>query len=199
MHIALVGDSVLDNGAYVHGGLDVSTHLRLLAPKGTEVTLCAVDGSKTTDIPRQVASIPKDATYVVLSVGGNDALGRTDVLTRKSATAIGVFEYLAAVVEDFEAKYRAAVRALTALGMPVLLCTIYNGNLPSEMVSAARTALAVFNDRIYQVAGELSAPVLDLRRVCTQPSDYVNLIEPSASGGKKIAASILDAWRRPKS
>jgi hypothetical protein len=155
-----------------------------------------VDGSTTTDIARQIPSIPEDATNLVLSVGGNDALAHADVLTRKSITAMEVLEYLASVTEQFESKYRAVARELTALGKPLLVCTVYNGNLPPELATAARAAVAAFNDKIYQIAGELSLAVLELRRVCAQPSDYANQIEPSALGGRKIAAGILASLAR---
>jgi len=32
---------------------------------------------------------------------------------------------------------------------------------------------------------------VDLRLVCTEPSDYANPIEPSGSGGAKIARAIV--------
>jgi hypothetical protein len=35
--------------------------------------------------------------------------------------------------------------------------------------------------------------VIDLRLVCTEPSDYANPIEPSGAGGRKIAAAIAAA------
>jgi len=71
------------------------------------------------------------------------------------------------------------------------LCTIYNGNLAEELSGPAQAAVAVFNDKIYMVANELGLPVLELRRICTEPSDYANPIEPSSKGGAKIAKAIL--------
>jgi hypothetical protein len=163
---------------------------------GNMMTLDTVDGSTTSDILAQIAAIPKDATHLVLSVGGNDALASSHILTRGPASAVEVLEYLAVVVEEFDLKYRAAVKASVALHKPLLLCTIYNGNLPREVAAAARAAVSVFNDRIYQIAGLYSLPVLELRRVCTEASDYANPIEPSSVGGKKIAASIVASLRR---
>jgi len=34
-------------------------------------------------------------------------------------------------------------------------------------------------------------PLIDLRLVCNEDSDYANEIEPSEAGGKKIAKTIL--------
>ena len=120
MNIVLLGDSILDNGAYVGGGTDVAGHLRLLAPTGTTVTLCAVDGSTVADVPSQIPCLPENATHLVLSAGGNDALAHAHVLTREPTTAIDVLEYLAAAVENFGLEYRAVVRSLRALGKPLV-------------------------------------------------------------------------------
>lgn len=73
-HIVLLGDSILDNRAYTEGGPDVVSQVQELLPLGSHATLLAVDGSTTEDIPSQVQHIPSDATHLVLSVGGNDAI-----------------------------------------------------------------------------------------------------------------------------
>jgi len=60
-----------------------------------------------------------------------------------------------------------------------------------------RTALAPFNDVILREAAAHRLPVLDLRLVCDHPDDYaaVSPIEPSGSGGEKIAAAIAQLVR----
>ena len=65
-----------------------------------------------------------------------------------------------------------------------------NGDL-SPLDHSCRTsffALAVFNDVILQVALARNLDVIDLRAVCSTPSDFANPIEPSAVGGEKIVA-----------
>ncbi len=32
-HVVLLGDSIFDNAAYVHGGADVTTHLKSILPQ----------------------------------------------------------------------------------------------------------------------------------------------------------------------
>src|SRR6188472_1029743 len=44
-HIALIGDSIFDNRAYIGGAPDVVAHLRAELPAPWRATLCAVDGS----------------------------------------------------------------------------------------------------------------------------------------------------------
>jgi len=91
-HVALLGDSVFDNGAYVGGGPDVLTQLRQRLPAGWRATLAAVDGSVIRDIPHQLERVPDDATHLVISVGGNDALGFSAVLGAPSRSVADTLE-----------------------------------------------------------------------------------------------------------
>src|SRR5215212_9844094 len=73
-HIALLGDSVIDNKAYVGGEPDVAEQLRMVAPKDWKVTRLAVDGAVASSVLHQLESVPPDTTHLVISAGGNDAL-----------------------------------------------------------------------------------------------------------------------------
>jgi GDSL-like lipase/acylhydrolase family protein len=191
-HIVLLGDSILDNRAYTEGGPDVVSQVQELLPQGSHATLLAVDGSTTVDISSQVQRIPSDATHLVLSVGGNDAILNSDVLLKpldSPATALGK---LADVSQEFEEKYRRAVVACRETGFPLTICTIYNGNFPDRKYQRlASSALLVFNDAILRVGFEFGLTVIDLRFVCASPEDYANPIEPSSKGGAKIARCIV--------
>ena len=79
------------------------------------------------------------------------------------------------------------------LGRRTTVCTIYEGNLEAAWAPLARVALMVFNDVILRIAFERAIDVIDLRLVCTEAADYANPIEPSGSGGRKIAAAIVAA------
>ena len=50
--------------------------------------------------------------------------------------------------------------------------------------------LMLFNDVILRVAFERGLPVIDLRLVCTEAADFAHEIEPSGSGGLKVAKAI---------
>jgi lysophospholipase L1-like esterase len=195
-HIVLLGDSIFDNGAYVGRDPDVAAHLRAAVPDGWRVTSLAVDGATTRGLAAQLARVPREATHLVISIGGNDALGHTDLLAmpvRSTAEALTLFSTR---VRGFEADYRAAVAPAFTLALPVTLCTIYNGNLEPERAEIARIALTLFNDVIVRVALEQSAALIDLRLVCNTPADYANPIEPSGSGGRKIAQAIAETCGR---
>jgi hypothetical protein len=191
-HIVLLGDSIFDNKVYVGGEPDVVEHLRDMIPAGWAATLCARDGAVTRDVPAQIASLPADATHLVLSVGGNDALENLYLLEDPSLLGPEILSRLAAAVVVFGQSYRAVLERLGSAGLPLMVCTIYNGNLEAAIAQAARAAVAVYDDTIYSAASEAGVPVLELRRICTGPSDYANPVEPSSSGGRKIAKAILD-------
>jgi hypothetical protein len=191
-HIALIGDSAFDNSAYTNGAPDVATHLRTLLPTW-RVTLCAVDGSTTLDFGSQLNEVPTTTTHAVVSIGGNDALRNADLLdlpVRSTAQALDLFE---ARLEDFETAYCQAVQAVLALGKHTTLCTIYNGELPGDRGRRARVALMMFNDVIVRTSLRFSVNVIELRLVCAEHADFANPIEPSGTGGLKIANAIARA------
>lgn len=193
-HIALLGDSTFDNSSYTAGEPDVVTHLRTVLPAGSRATLCAMDGATTRTLSDQLRNVPADCDHVVLSVGGNDALGEADLLALPVASTTEALYLFGGRVETFEGRYRAAVGRTLALRRPLTLCTIYNGNMTDpEPAYVARIALSLFNDAILRVAFAHGLDVIDLRAVCSEPSDYANPIEPSGTGGRKIAQAVLAA------
>ena len=190
-HVVLLGDSIFDNARYVPGGPAVIDQLRERLPLGWRATLVANDGNVVADLARQIALIPRDATHLVVSVGGNDALKHQNLLSNDAQNGLAVLSGLAHAASTFTDTYREALAELKALAKPITVCTIYNGHLPDPVGTAARAAVAVFNDKIYMVANELSLAVLELRGICTEPSDFANPIEPSGKGGAKIARAIV--------
>jgi GDSL-like lipase/acylhydrolase family protein len=197
-HIVLLGDSIFDNGAYTRGGPDVITQLRHLLPPGWSGTLLAVDGDRIGDVARQAARIPADATHLVVSVGGNDALAHSDLLDQPARSAAEVLGLLADAAEAFERGYRRLLTLLLERRLPVTICTIYNGSFPDpQFQRIASTALCVFNDPIVRLAFQHTLGIVDLRLVCSEPGDYANPIEPSSVGGGKIARAILNTIRNP--
>jgi hypothetical protein len=189
-HVVLLGDSVFDNGAYTSGGPDVVTQLRELLP-GWRASLAAVDGHTTIEIPRQLVALPVGVTHLALSVGGNDALRCLSVLDAPMADVRQALTVLGAITEQFESQYAAAVDACLRLGLPIVVCTIYNGRFDDVAFQRVATVfVALFDDVIQRTAARHGLPVLDLRTVCSEPTDYANPIEPSSAGGEKIALAL---------
>ncbi|MFC7737653.1 SGNH/GDSL hydrolase family protein [Roseomonas sp. GCM10028921] len=187
----LLGDSSLDNQAYVGGRPDVVAHLRERLSFPWRATLAAVDGAVSRDVPRQLAHLPDDATHLVVSVGGNDGLRRESIF-REPAVSIGEgAARLAALREQFRQDYEAMLDAVLARGLPVALCTIYDPRFTDPLRQKLAVAgLALFNDVILRAAFEQGLPAIDLRLVCGDDADFANPIEPSDQGGGKIAAAI---------
>jgi lysophospholipase L1-like esterase len=190
VHLVLMGDSIFDNASYTRGEPDVVTHLRAVLPAGARATLCAVDGATTGSLARQLDRVPPDATHCVVAIGGNDALQNTDLLDRPVASTAEALSLFADRIDAFESAYRAALLPVLALRRPTIITTIYNGNLEPARARVARVALTLFNDVIVRFGFEHGLPMIDLRLVCCDPSDYANPIEPSGRGGLKIARAI---------
>lgn len=189
-HVVLLGDSIFDNALYVPGGEPVIAQLRSRLPRGDRATLLAVDGSVVASVARQLDGVPEDATHLVLSTGGNDALEHSAIINERTASARDVFRTLARVHVDFMRAYREMLRAVRALRWPTAICTIYDAvpGLQAEAIAA----LSIFNDAILRIGVEAGVPIIDLRLVCNEARDYsaVSPIEPSEIGGAKIASSI---------
>jgi hypothetical protein len=193
-HIVLLGDSIFDNALYTHSEPDVVAHLRSVLPEGWKASLCAVDGATTLHLKEQLEALPRDASHLVLSIGGNDALLNSDLLNTPVQSTSEALALFADRIERFERNYQGAVELLVGIGAPLMVCTIYNGNLAPSERRNARMALTMFNDVIVRVALTLAVDVLELRAVCTEASDFANPIEPSGSGGRKIADAIAGAF-----
>lgn len=100
-HVVLLGDSIFDNAAYVTAGAsDVVRQVRQRLPYGSEATLAAVDGSKTSDVREQLRRLPAEATYLVVSAGGNDALHSSDFLTAPARSTAEALLGLADIAEE---------------------------------------------------------------------------------------------------
>jgi lysophospholipase L1-like esterase len=190
-HVVLLGDSIFDNRVYVAPAPDVAEQLRERLPHGWTVTLLAVDGDVTVDVEaQQLRRLPREATHLVVSVGGNDALGSSSILAEAASSVADAVSRLAEAQARFARKYERMVSAVTALGVPTALCTIYDANYPEPQRRLVVAGLTLFNDVISRAAFSRGLPLVDLRLICSEAADYANPIEPSARGGAKIADAI---------
>jgi hypothetical protein len=190
-HIVLVGDSIFDNGVYVPGKPSVIDQLRAELGDRGKATLLARDGDVTASISGQLAGIPDDATHLMVSVGGNDALAHTDLLDKPIKNSAELLADLAAIHAQFGKSYAQMLATVARVGKPVAVCTIYDSNFAPPTKQLADVALSVFNDCILRCAGDAGVPVLDLRRLFRRPQDYANPIEPSEIGGAKMVKAIV--------
>ncbi|NBJ10134.1 SGNH/GDSL hydrolase family protein [Microvirga arsenatis] len=194
-HVVLLGDSIFDNGAYVRRGEpDVVKQVQAKLPHGWRATLCAVDGAVTTGVERQMDRVPPDASHLVVSAGGNDALRHSGILREQARSVADVVGRLALVQDEFARSYRAMLDRVLERRLPTAICTIYDARFPDPQEQRlVVTALSIFNDVITREAFARRLPLIDLRLICNEPDDYANPIEPSAKGGDKIAGVIAQA------
>ena len=236
-NIILVGDSIFDNAPYVADGQTVADHLQHELRNEAEVTLLAVDGSFANEVPGQLRKLPRSATHLFMSAGGNDALGARTALDGFSLEAGGpdraaapdsagspdaageleelrgpdsrrvlkelgsathLLDVLSILQHEFARNYEKALSSVRKTGLPAVACTVYD-SIP-HLEARYRTALSVFNDHIIRRAAAFGFPVLDLRAICNEEADYapVSPIEPSDTGGRKIAAAIARVYRRDR-
>jgi hypothetical protein len=193
-HVVLLGDSIFDNARYVPGGPSVIEHLRKSLPAGWRATLLARDGAGTAEMARQYDRLPEDATHLVVSVGGNDALDHSGLLLHEPARSFAeVLSHLGGIREQFQRDYRGVLESVLGLGRWTAVCTIYDAIPGLGHVEA--TGLCLFNDVILREAFRVGVPVLDLRLVCTDAADYSRSspIEPSVIGGGQDRPGHLPA------
>lgn len=192
-HVLLLGDSVFDNASYVPGGRPVIEQVRAGLPRGWGATLLAADGAVCASVASQVGAVPADTSHVFVSVGGNDALRHSGMLEEPDRAAPELLAALTAMQLRFRQDYRDMLRRVVGLGLPTVVCTIYDA-VPG-LVTDAVTLLSLFNDVILREAARQRTPVIELRLVCDEAKDYstVSPIEPSEQGGQKIADRIVYA------
>lgn len=193
-HIVLLGDSIFDNASYVSGGPSVIDQVRQSLPQGARATLLAVDGDVTADVARQLEKLPPDASHLIVSVGGNDALGQAGLLQQEASSVAEVMLKFSTVARHFEHNYERMLRGVLDKGLPSAACTIYFPRFADATIQALTVAgLSFFNDAIIRVVFKAGVPLIDLRLICTEHGDYANDIEPSSQGGAKIAEAIAQA------
>lgn len=188
--LVLLGDSIFDNQRYVPGEPDVVRQVQAVLPAGWTATLRAVDGATTASLPGQMGRLPEDASHLVVSMGGNDAIGASHILYAAVQRVADGVARLAEAQEIFAAGYEAALERVLAAELPTAICTIYDTPRTPGEPPVIQTALCLFNDVISRAAFGRGLPLIDLRLLLGEDADYANPIEPSAQGGRKMAAAI---------
>jgi len=193
--LALIGDSIFDNAAYVPDGPAVIDHIRTLLPKGWAATLVARDGDVVADVEEQLQQLPDDTTHIALSIGGNDALNAQDVFSLPADSVFSALGRLAEMQGGFHRAYRDMLWNVLLLQKPTVVCTIYDA-VPG-LSREARSALSLFNDVICREAMAAGVAVVDLRALLQEADDYsaISPIEPSVKGGEKIARALTTMLR----
>jgi hypothetical protein len=190
IHIAMLGDSIFDNGSYVGDAPDVRAQAQTLL-HGANVISAARDGAVIADMEFQIRRIPDAVTHIVVSIGGNDAIRASGVIDDSASTVSTALDKLGLIRDQFSRSYASMVNALLARRVPLGFCSIYEPRFPDPARRrAAANALTLLNDVITREVFRAGASLIDLRLICDTDADFANAIEPSAAGGAKIAHAI---------
>lgn len=139
-HVVLLGDSIFDNARYVPDRPAVITQLRAELPDSWSATLIAVDGHMIEDIDGQLNRLPADATHLVVSVGGNDALSASALLQEPAVTVGDALAILHDAIVEYRAGYVEMLKKVLSLRKPTAICTVYDRCRSSETRNASGSA-----------------------------------------------------------
>ena len=195
-YVSLLGDSIIDNKLYVEKGeLSVTEHLQ--NKSSSNFTMIAVDGDTTEEVLDNQLDILKDpVSHIVLSIGGNDLLQNLHLLQDETSGMKFALEKSSELIGEIQENYTKILEHLSQYDAKVLLCTVYEGDLESDVLlaeydKAGQAMLKMHNDTVYFLASKFEVDVLELRNIFTNKEDYANPIEPSHIGGERLAKAII--------
>ena len=199
-YVSLLGDSIIDNKVYVgQGELSVTEHLQYNS--SSNFTMIAVDGDTTEDaLENQLDNLKEPVSHIVLSIGGNDLLQNLHLLQDETSGMKFALEKSTELIGEIQENYTKILEHLSQYDAKVLLCTVYEGDLESDVLladydKAGQAMLKMHNDTVYYLASKFDVDVLELRSIFTNKEDYANPIEPSHIGGEKLAKAIIQ-WMK---
>lgn len=179
-NIILIGDSVLNNAAYVPPGKAVLDYLK---QKTNNVFNFAKDGSTIQDAIDQILNIPPNFnnsnSYFFISVGGNDILNLRNMLTNSEIDVL--FSKYIQLIDTIKLKFG---------GVNINVCNLY---LPSDpRYLNYKPSIDYWNQLIQKNSNRIGAMynVVDLFNLLNTPNDFIYGIEPSKDGSVKIANII---------
>jgi hypothetical protein len=179
--MVLLGDSIFKNESYVKSGLSVSEYLK----SNLSSTYCyALNDSTIVDVYNQVEQIPLDYNdpncSIFLSVGGNDILSNH---IQDKESLMPIFIAYTKLIRSIKTKMDKS---------RLFLVNIY---YPSNLKYSQYTPILVewnkmIDDYAYESTNNISG-VVRLNELFKEESDFTHEIEPSETGGLKIAEAIL--------
>ena len=184
----LLGDSIIKNNSFVKNGKGIDD---ILNEKTNGNSYCyAKNDSTIVDIYSQLDSIPSDLnnknTTVFLSVGGNDILNNyvnDDVDTKNTKVLELIFNSYKKLFESIQTKMDQTKM--------VLIDIYYPTNIKFTQY---KPILEEWNKLITDFSKDSAnniSNVINISNILTDPTDFTLNIEPSETGGEKIADNIL--------
>ncbi|GAB5353856.1 hypothetical protein AAMO2058_000069900 [Amorphochlora amoebiformis] len=134
-HIVMLGDSTLDNKRWVGTDPSVCEHIQWKLKsrgehRGWKVSDLSVDGYMIKGlVDRQLPQVPRDATHLIISIGGNNAL-----CVMEEVDALGHWKFLPPFllyaiyrgIKKLKREYDHMLAAALTLNKPIIVCTLYH-------------------------------------------------------------------------
>ena len=180
-NIVLIGDSMLNNSAYVLAKQSIPDILSDEL-KGNTVYNFAKDGSTISDCYTQLDKISSELnnsnTFIVLSCGGNNILNTLEKRDPKAIT--NLFDQYSELIKSI--KTRASNAQLYVLNLYFPASTRY---MPYH------SAIEQWNALLEDNASILEYKLIRTNNLLVLEDDFVYNIEPSFKGGQKIVDAIV--------
>ena len=188
--IVLLGDSILKNNSYVPNGKAVDNILQersLKNDKNIEFYSLAENNSKIVDVYSQINKMPLDinikSTTIFLSSGGNDIL--SFYVDQHGDTSDTGF------LNTMLAAYKKLVKSIqTRMDLcQIVLLDVYYPTC--NQFAQYKPILEEWNKLISDFSSTNNIQVINISNILTESTDFTLNIEPSETGGDKIANQIL--------
>jgi lysophospholipase L1-like esterase len=183
-NIVLIGDSMLNNSAYVLSGQSIPELISKDLANKTGITLYnfAKDGATINDCYYQLDTISSDLnnsnTYIFISIGGNNILNSRTKMD--SAAIINLFNQYIELIKSIKTRVPNAQLIVLNLYFPV------NSHYKSYYDAIDRW------NKLLEDNTFLGYKLIQTNKLLVIEDDFAYDIEPSFKGGKKIAKAILD-------
>lgn len=186
--IILMGDSILKNNAYVNNGMSIEI---LVEERNNQVLSLAEDHATIADIFAQINKLPTELnnpnTFIFLSGGGNNILSHY-VDQNQDITDTSILKPMFAAYKNLI----KSIQTRLPRAKLILLDIYYPDNLRYKQF---HSIIKEWNSMIYDFAEKTKNNIYAVIRISnhlTQNEDFSFGIEPSSSGGNKIADLILN-------
>jgi lysophospholipase L1-like esterase len=182
LKIVLIGDSMLNNSAYVSANQSVPD---LLSKKlvGNTVYNFAKDGATINDCYAQLDKISTELnnsrTYIVVSCGGNNILSSRSL---KSSDMNNLFNEYSELLKSIKTRVPNASLYVINLYTPT----------NSHYVSYHK-AIDQWNQLLEDNKSSLKYKIINTSSLLVTDEDFTYNIEPSEKGGKKIVEAIVNS------
>ena len=175
--IVLMGDSILDNSAYVASGDSVYEQLK--NKTNNNVLNVAKDHSTIVDLYSQLDKVPIEMntinTYVFISAGGNNILTNSNNIYK-------LFQQYGDFLNSLKTR------------LPNVKLFLFNLYVPiNSKYSNYKPIIENWNNKLTNNKDKYNYEIKDLFNLLVSSDDFVYDIEPSETASKKIAELIINS------